>query len=293
MQLVTVPPRRPLGAFWRGLAAVLGMVALASAAEAQVLRGSVRTLDSSLPVPSAEIVVRDSLGRELARTVSDDNGLFSLVMRQRTVFRLQARRLGFQMASTDLLNVAEDTVNIEIQLAEVALETDAVNVTGMIPINAQRLEDAERRGWNIYAPEVVAQHRERAPDLIQLLRTLAPRNLQMPRNPRDCVRSMRTNHCVTYVVDGQVLGQEAFILPSDIYFLAVLTPSESQVMYGNRALNGAVVVYTRMEGDRYDRNAMPPHMRQEEPARRRPAASAPTAPAPTSTTTRPPSSGRP
>jgi len=268
MQLATIPRRRPLGAIWRCLLGALGTLVVASVADAQVLRGSVRTLDSSLPVPLAEIVLRDSLGRELVRTSSDENGLFVLTLRERVAFSLQARRLGFQMASTDLLRVTEDTVNLEIQLAEVALEADAVTVTGMAAMNAQRLSDAERRGWNVYAPELIAQLRERARDLTQLLRTLGPRNLQMPRSPRDCVRSMRTNQCVTYVVDGQVLGQEAFVLPSDIYFLAVLTPSESQVMYGNRAINGAIVVYTRMDGDRYNRNALPPHMRADPQPRR-------------------------
>lgn len=267
MPLVTPFLRRPRGARWRCLAGALVLLAVASAADAQVLRGSVRTLDSSLPVPSAEIVIRDSLGQEIARTVSDANGLFMLTLRIRRTFSLHARRLGFQMASTDLMRVAEDTVDLEIQLAEVALEADAVTVTGMAALNAQRLSEAERRGWNVYAPELIAQHREQAGDLTQLLRSLGPRNLQMPRFPRDCVRSMRTNLCITYVVDGQVLGPEAFILPSDIYFLAVLTPSESQVMYGNRAVNGAVVVYTRMDGDRYDRNALPPHMRPRPPKR--------------------------
>lgn len=290
MPLVTPRRRRPLDALKRCLACALGFVVLTVAADAQVLRGSVRTLDSSLPVPNAEIVLRDSVGAEIARAVSDVNGLFIITMRSRSAFSLHARRLGFQMASTDLMRVAEDTVNLEIQLAEVALEAEAVTVTGIAALNAARLEEAERRGWNVYAPELIAQHRERAPDLIQLLRSLGPRNLQMPRSPRDCVRSMRTNQCVTYVVDGQVLGTEAYILPSDVYFLAVLTPSESQVMYGSRALNGAVVVYTRMDGDRYDRNSLPPHLRLPEPERRRPPNTGSTAP---SSATRPPAATTP
>jgi hypothetical protein len=127
----------------------------------------------------------------------------------------------------------------------------------------------------VIQPEVVAQHRSRARDLTELLRSLAPRNIQMPRNPRDCIRSMRNNGCVTYVVDGQILGMDAYVLPEDIYFLAVLTPSESAVMYGNRAINGAIVVYTRMNGDRYDQDQLPPHLRraesrQPEPGRKPP-----------------------
>lgn len=258
------PRRCRLGAAWRSTLGVLGFVASATAAEAQVLKGSVRTLDTSLPVPSAEILVRDSIGRELGRVYSDERGFFVLRLRERVAFSVHARRLGFQMADTDLLRVVEDTVNLEFELAEIATETDAVTITGMQALNAQRLEDAQRRGWSVYEPEVVAQHRGRARDLTELLRSLSPRNIQMPRNPRDCVRSMRNNLCVTYVVDGQVLGPEAYVLPQDIYFLAVLTPSESAVMYGNRALAGAIVVYTRMNGDRYDQDQLPPHLRRAE-----------------------------
>lgn len=264
MPQAAIPRRRRPGAVWRSALGALGIVAAATAADAQVLKGSVRTLDTSLPVPSAEILVRDSIGRELGRVYSDEQGFFTLRLRERIAFSVHARRLGFQMADTDLLRVSEDKVNLEFQLAEVATETDAMTVTGMQPLNAQRLEEAQRRGWSVYEPEVVAQHRSRARDLTELLRSLAPRNIQMPRNARDCVRSMRNNICVTYVVDGQVLGPEAFILPQDIYFLAVLTPSEAAVMYGNRAINGAIVVYTRMYGDRYNQEELPPHMRRAE-----------------------------
>lgn len=261
--MYSVPaPLRRLSGVARHL--LVGALALGASvpAGAQVLRGSVRTLDTSLPVPSVEITVRDSLGREMARAYSSDDGLFSIQLRNRVAFSVHARRLGFQMAATNLLRVAEDTINLEFQLAEVALETDAVTVTGMGALNAQRLADAERMGWAVYKPEVIAPHRSRARDLTELLRALGARNVQMPRFPRDCVRSMRNNYCVTYVVDGQVLGPDAYVLPEDVYFLAVLTPTESAVMFGNRAINGAVVVYTRMNGDRYDEDLLPPHMRR-------------------------------
>lgn len=258
---VLLPLRRLQGVVRYLLAGAFALGASASA-EAQVLKGSVRTLDTSLPVPRVEIMVRDSLGRELARAYSNDQGLFAISLAERVAFSVHARRLGFQMAETNLLRVAEDTVNLEFQLAEVATETDAVTVTGMGALNAQRLEDAERRGWALYRPEVIAQHRSRARDLTELLRSVGARNVQMPRFPRDCVRSMRNNQCVTYVVDGQVLGPDAYVLPEDVYFLAVLTPTESAVMYGNRAINGAVVVFTRMNGDRYDDELLPPHLRR-------------------------------
>ena len=261
------PRRRLHGAVVRSLLGALALGASTAAAEAQVVRGSVRTLDTSLPVPGAEVSIRDSVGSELAKVFADEQGFFLISLRDVGVFSVQARRLGFQMAATNLLKVEADTVSLEFQLAEIATDLDAVTVTGMAALNAQRLEEAERRGWSIYEPELVSQHRSRSRDLTELLRSLGPRHLQMPRNPRDCVRSMRNNQCITYVVDGQVLGPEAYVLPEDIYFLAVLTPTESATMYGNRAIHGAVVIYTRMNGDRYNQDQLPPHMRRLEPPR--------------------------
>jgi hypothetical protein len=264
MPIVSPPPSRRIRAVLRFLIGAGAVALTAFAAQAQVLTGKVRTLDAASPLPNVEIMVRDSVGRDLARVYSNEQGVFTVRLRERVAFSVHARRLGFQMADTDLLRIAEDTVRLEFQLAEVATEAAAVTVTGMPALNAQRLEDAQRRGWAVYAPELVAQHRSRARDLTELLRSLGPRHVQMPRNSRDCVRSMRNNQCVTYVLDGQVLGMDAYIFPEDVYFLAVLTPSESAVMYGNRAINGAVVVYTRLSGDRYDQDQLPPHLRRLE-----------------------------
>ena len=256
--------RHRFGAALRSLTAALAVGVSANVADAQVLKGSVRDVDGSQPIVSVEILVRDSIGRELARVYSDESGTFTLRLRERVAFSVHARRIGYQLADTDLLRVREDTVNLDFRLAQVASEVDAVNVTAMAALNAQRLAEAQRRGWTVYDPELVAEHRGRARDLTQLLRSLGPRTLQMPRNPRDCVRSSRTNRCVTYVLDGQVMGTEAMVLADDIYFLAVLTPSESAVMYGSRAVDGAIVVYTRMNGDRYDESRLPPHLRRTE-----------------------------
>jgi hypothetical protein len=38
--------------------------------------------------------------------------------------------------------------------------------------------------------------------------------------------------------------------PADTYFIAVLTASQSAVQFGDRAPWGAIVLYTRMNGDR-------------------------------------------
>ena len=270
---------------WR-VALAFGLLSVAGTpVVAQVLRGSVRTLDTSLPIPRVEVSVRDSTGAVLGTAISDDQGLFVLRVFRPVPFSVVARRLGFQVATTDVIRAAlGDTLELQFQLAEVAGEQDAIQVTGMEELNAARLVEAQRRGWRVYEPEVVAQHRERARDVEQLLRSLGTQIL-MPRSNRDCFRNQRTNTCMTFILDGQIIGTDGgFVLPSDIYFVAVLSPSQSAVQYGNRAPNGAIAIFTRTRNDRYDVDRLPPHMRPITPP-----ASAPTpARPPASTGRRPP-----
>jgi hypothetical protein len=251
---------------WR-VALAFGLLSAATTPlAAQLLRGSVRTLDTSLPIPRVEVAVRDSTGALLGTAISDDQGLFVLRVFRPVPFTVVARRLGFQVATTDLIRApAGDTLDLQFQLAEVAEDQAAIEVTAMEELNVARLSEAQRRGWRVYEPEVVAQHRERARDVEQLLRSLGTQIL-MPRSNRDCFRNQRTNTCMTFILDGQIIGIDGgFVLPSDIYFVAVLSPSQSAVQYGNRAPNGAIAIFTRTRGDRYDVDRLPPHMRPISP----------------------------
>ncbi len=243
------------------LSAILGILGILSpsSVDAQVVRGNVRTVGGSLPIAAVQVLLRDTLGRVLGVTTSDEQGLFSLRLESGLPFSVRARRLGYQMAESGVLRfTASDTVDLEFLLFEVSVGLDAVEVSGMPNLNDLRLEDAERRGWVVYSPETVGLHRDRVNDLESLLRTMATQGLIVPRNPRECIRSVRTNRCVTYIVDGQVLGTEPiFVLPRDIYFMAVLSPSQSRAQYGGRANDGAIAIFTRARGDRTDRPAPP------------------------------------
>ncbi len=250
------------------VACLLGAALLcATPAAAQTVRGSVRSIETALPIPGVQITLRDSLGVVIGSTTSNDEGLFVLRASVPRPFSVQARRLGLQMADTELLRFTPaDTLELEFRLAQVALEMGAVEVTGMAAINEERLQEAYRKGWQVLSPELIAQHRDRARDIESLMRSAGAQQISWPRGNRDCVRNTRTNRCITFVVDGQVLGTEAMILPNDIYFVAVLTPSESRSMYGSRAMDGAIAIFTRNYGDRASPGGPPPPPR----ARRRP-----------------------
>ena len=85
MRPSTAHPHWHLRAIRRLVVAMLCCGASAAALGAQVLKGSVRTLDTSLPLPSVEITVRDSIGRELGRVYSDEQGFFTLRLRERVM----------------------------------------------------------------------------------------------------------------------------------------------------------------------------------------------------------------
>lgn len=229
------------------------LIGVAGMAEAQLFRGTVRSITTAIPIPEAQITVRDSLDDVLASVVSDSMGRFLVRLRRVPAGRVyvQARRLGYEVVRTGEARIARgDSIDVELLMTEVAATLDAITVRGMATLNEKRLADAYRRGWQVYEPERVAQHQSRAADMMQLLRSMGTPSLILPRRIDDCVRNTRTGECVTWVLDGQVLGPSAFILPTDVYFFAVLSPSEARVEYGNRAPNGAISVYTRSATDR-------------------------------------------
>jgi hypothetical protein len=224
-------------------------------ARAQVFRGAVRQVNTAQPVPLATVTARDTAGNVLAMTTTDSTGLWALRVRRPVgPVELRVRRLGFEMGSYVVKEpVASDTLEYEFLLNEVAAAAEAVRVTGDVSLNEKRLAEAYRRGWRVIEPELVASVRDRTADLAQLLRTLGTTSVYPPRGPNDCFRATRNNQCLAIVVDGLVLGPTAMVLPSDIYFLAILGASEARVQFGDRAPFGAIAIYTRSRYDRTNR----------------------------------------
>lgn len=248
-----------------GLAAVGCVAAMPSAAHAQLVRGSVRSGSTMLPVELATITAKDKDGTVLATTRTDPLGSYEFTVRPDVPFDVEVRRLGFQVSTANVKALASsDTVDFEFLMTEVASAADAVVVTGEMGLNDRRLEEAKRRGWKIYEPELVMAHRERASSFVQLLQSMGNAGLVLPRDAMGCVRTTRNNRCLTYVIDNQVMGTSALILPADVYFFAILGASESRIQFGDRAPWGAIVVYTRSRLDR----VQPPRPAGRNPPRR-------------------------
>ncbi len=232
------------------------------AASAQVVRGTVRARDTSLPLERAQVTARDVQGVLLGTAISDSSGFWQFRMRPDVGFILEVKRLGFSQGATEVPPMAAgDTAQIEFLMSEVAAMTDAVTIVAEPGLNDRRLAEAERRGWRIYSPELIMQHRAKSQDFFQLLRSVGGPGLILPRSLNDCVRATRTNRCLTYIVDGQILGPSANILPADVYFVAVLSASQSSVQFGDRAPWGALYIVTRSALDR----VQPPRAQRRPP----------------------------
>ena len=233
------------------LATAIATALAAGRAEGQVVRGSVRSQASSLPIAGATVTARDSAGAVLALATTDSSGRWALRVRRSAPFELRARRLGFAMGSTTVRPGPDaDTLEFEFLLTEVAAMAEAVRVTATPSLNEKRLTEAYRRGWRVYEPELVAQFRDRSSDFPSLLRSMGAQSVYLPRGPNDCIRATRNNQCLALVVDGMVLGPQALIQPNDIYFFAILGASEARVQFGDRAPWGAIAIYTRSRLDR-------------------------------------------
>ena len=250
---LTAPSRSPRVHVLRSVILVLCLIVAPSArdAGAQLVRGTVRSATTARGIPEAEVNLRDTAGVIVASTRSDAEGSWRIeLLRPVGPLRLEARRVGFSRVAADAAPLSPgDTIEVEFQLTELA-SLDEVRVTGMATLNEQRLADATRRGWRVYSPELVAEYRDRAADFLQLLRIIGTPSLYVPRRSEECVRSSRNNRCLTYIVDGQVMGQTVFVLPNDVHFFAILQAAESRATYGNRAPDGAIAIFTRSFGDR-------------------------------------------
>ena len=112
------------------------------------------------------------------------------------------------------------------------------------------IEEARRRGWKVYAPEIIDRYRDQASTFVNLMREVGATSVRLDDRPNACIRSLRNNKCLVFVVDGLPVGPYIWVSPRDVYFFAVLSATESAVQWGDKAPFGAIVVYTRMYGDK-------------------------------------------
>ena len=227
----------------------------AGASHAQVLRGTARVQGSDRPLENARITAMLQDGRGVGAATTDDKGRFHLkVTSKGEPFVVAVARLGMRPTMSNTIMAGDrDTLDVDFSVHEEGIVTDTMKVTATPGLNEIRLQEANRRGWKVFPPVEIAKIRDRVNSFEDLLRSTGSTGLIISPRRDDCIRSSRTNRCLTVVVDGVPLsGTNPLINPRDVYFMALLSPSQAQLQFGERAFYGALAVYTRAYGDKYE-----------------------------------------
>ena len=240
-----------LARFPRVAAAVLLLVN-AMPAHAQVIRGTIKAQETEQPVPGARVTVTDTTTAVLAEVVSGPDGKFVLSFKASARFVVGVRKVGWHPSFTEPMSATPaDTLLVDFMVPAEPTEiaTAEINATAApTSFNGRAIADAQRKGWKVYSPMLVERFRNVAGNFIDMMREVGATGLNFGKG--DCVRSLRYNRCMVYVIDGQPAGSSIYVHPADVYFFAVLSASESASQWGDKAPWGAIVVYTRMNGDK-------------------------------------------
>lgn len=243
---------------WRHLASVAIACALIGTvpvhvAAAQFIRGTIRAEGSQAVVPGASITVVDSLDKQLVQVTSDDRGHFTLPLDSPVAFKVTVKKIGWQPSSTDFIHAAAtDTLDMDLVVPGdgVVLPGVEIKAAKTKSFNDLSYAEATRLGWKTYGPAEVEAHRNDFSSFENMMRALQVTGVKMPARPEDCYINLRNGRCLTFVVDGRPLGTNWVVNPVDVYFLSILQATESSVQFGDRAPWGAILIVTRMNGDK-------------------------------------------
>ena len=220
--------------------------------DAQVMRGTVRNRDDTTAVDGARVAAEDRRGRRLAEATTDATGRYFLRFEraENVPIRLVITRIGLQPTLSDEFSLlVSDTVDADLWVRALPEQLEEVATTAVASLNEQRFRYATRRGWRIFGPEVIAERRESALGLNELLRSLGAPGLLVPTRPGDCIKTTRTGQCLAVILDNVLVSGGVHLNPRDIYFLAIVGSSDARLEWGDRAAYGALAIYTRMNGD--------------------------------------------
>ena len=223
----------------------------------QLIRGTIRAKGSEGIVQGASITVLDSLDRQIVAVLSDEKGHFLLPLAGGNPFKVTVKKIGWAPSSTDLIHAtASDTLDMDLMVPMEGVtlpgvEVDAVKTS---TFNQRSYAEAKRLGWKMYEPAEIQQHRQEFTNFEDMMRALTVTGVKMPARSGDCYKNMRNERCLSFVVDGQAVGPYWVVNPVDVYFLAILQASESSVQFGDKAPWGAILIVTRMRGDKINPN---------------------------------------
>lgn len=112
-----------------GAVALGVMLSAWSVADAQEIRGAIRSENDLNPIDGASITVIDERERELGQSVTDSLGLFVLPVPRPGDYRVRVERIGYASFTSATVSLAgAEVVRVEIRLSESAVSLDAITI---------------------------------------------------------------------------------------------------------------------------------------------------------------------
>ena len=160
----------------------LAIAALASAAAAQVVRGTVVDETSGRPVPGVVVVLFDSAGHRLAGVLAGDDGRYAIRTTGAGRFGLRTERIGFRAdAPTLVLLSAGEAIEVKLVTRPVPVVLGEVRVAAKSPCVARATDGRELSAvWEearkaLYVTELTQRQELFSARVSRFVRTLDPR----------------------------------------------------------------------------------------------------------------------
>lgn len=247
------------------LPAALLLVPSALVAQAQVgtVVGTVRSTQTQQPIASAQVSIA---GTNLGAVTGQD-GRFRILNVPAGPQTLSVRRIGFDAHTRQIQVPAGDTVSVTVDLATAVISLDQVIVTGSAVATSRR-----EVGTSIGTVDSTLLRNTQAASVDQALQgklagVQVTQNSGNPGGGGITVRMRGTSSIISgsdplYIVDGVIVDNSsaqlrdlgarsavqnrlADINPADIERIEVIRGAAAAALYGSRANNGVVQIFTK------------------------------------------------
>jgi hypothetical protein len=106
-------------------------VLLSTASSAQAVSGRLLDENTGTPIDRAFVVLVDLMGSEIDRSFTDGQGRFRIKAPTPGTFQLRSERIGFKATTSEQFDlVADETHEMEMRVAPVAIRLDAIEIEG-------------------------------------------------------------------------------------------------------------------------------------------------------------------
>jgi hypothetical protein len=219
--------------------ALLLFGATAAHAQTAIVRGTVITMETGLPIAAAQVALRDSLGDVRHQTRTDSVGAFRLDVAEAGRYTLTAEAETLAPAAARDLEIgAGADIVLEIQLGSGVMELDAIEVVVRQPRETQRVLDFhERAAFN----RSIGRGR---------IFTRADVERLHPRSAESLLGTIPTGRCTPHIrIDGSPAYRADLrsITPANLEGMEVYMGVEIPREFQEPGVCGVALVWTRSQ----------------------------------------------